>query len=134
MSHEENVEIARGWIDAFNRGDKAAFLALCDPDYENVPSSDWPESQPIRGREAVWAFFVQASDTWERVTYYIGELIEVAEDRLVFKERADIRGAASGVTVPWSYWVVMTFRAGKIRRSQWFSTRAEALEAAGQAA
>ena len=31
----------------------------------------------------------------------------------------------------WSFWVVLTFRRGKVLRQEWFADRAEALEAAG---
>ena len=31
----------------------------------------------------------------------------------------------------WSFWVVLTFREGKLRRFEWFADRAEALEAVG---
>jgi hypothetical protein len=37
---EENVEIVRRGTDAFNRRDKAAFIALCDPQVENVPPKE----------------------------------------------------------------------------------------------
>jgi ketosteroid isomerase-like protein len=54
---QENIQKFRQALDAFNRGDKAAFLAVCDPDYVNIPPREWPESAPTRGREAVWDFF-----------------------------------------------------------------------------
>jgi ketosteroid isomerase-like protein len=128
---QENVESLRRYQDAFNRGDRAAFLALCDPDYENVPSPEWPESQPTRGREAVWDFFVRNSDTWDEAVFNVGEVIELGDDKLVFEQQAEMKGAASGARVPWSYWQVMTFRDGKVSRTEWFRTRAEALEAVG---
>lgn len=34
---QENVEILRHGLDAFNRRDKAAFIALCDSGCENFP-------------------------------------------------------------------------------------------------
>jgi ketosteroid isomerase-like protein len=42
-------------------------------------------------------------------------------------------GKTSGAGVAWSYWVVFTFRDGKVLSSEWFSDRREALEAAGLA-
>jgi ketosteroid isomerase-like protein len=42
-----------------------------------------------------------------------------------------MRGKASGASVAWSYWVLFTFRDGKVLRSEWFADRGEALEAAG---
>ena len=34
---------------------------LCDPELENVPSREWPETEPIRGAEAVWGFLVEVA-------------------------------------------------------------------------
>ena len=41
------------------------------------------------------------------------------------------RGRASGADLVFSYWLVTTYRNGKIIRAEWFADRAEALEAAG---
>jgi hypothetical protein len=41
---QENVEIGRQLADAVNRRDKAASLALCDPELEWVPPANWPEN------------------------------------------------------------------------------------------
>jgi ketosteroid isomerase-like protein len=128
---EENVEIVREAMDAFNRRDRAAFLAFCDPDYENVPPRDWPESAPTRGREAVWDFFVQAQEPWGERTFELGEVIDAASDKLVAHQRSRMRGTASGADVVFSYWHVISIRDGKVVRSEWFTDRAEALEAAG---
>lgn len=125
------MESLRQYQDAFNRGDRAAFIALCDPDYENVPSADWFEPDKTYGGEAVWDYFVRNSDTWDEAVFDVGEVMEIADDRLVFEQRAEMKGATSGVMVPWSFWQVMTFRDGKIRRTEWFRTRDEAVEAAG---
>jgi ketosteroid isomerase-like protein len=128
---QSNIELFRAAVQAFNRGDRAAFLALCDPDYENFPPRDWPESAPIRGREAVWDFFVQGQEPWEGGAFELGEVIEVPPDRVVAEQRALMRGAASGANVAWSYWHLITIRDRKAVRSEWFGDRAEALEAAG---
>src|SRR6266487_586337 len=63
---QENVELVRQGLDAVNRRDRAAWLALCDPELENIPPQDWPESDPIRGGEPVFDFLaVEAQDAWE---------------------------------------------------------------------
>jgi ketosteroid isomerase-like protein len=56
---EESAESVRRAVDAFNRRDRATWLALCDPDIEWRPPAEWPESAPIRGAEAVWDFMIQ---------------------------------------------------------------------------
>src|SRR6185503_20409281 len=51
---QENLETWRRARDAFNRGDKAAWLAEHDPDVVMIPAREWPENAPIRGPEAIW--------------------------------------------------------------------------------
>ncbi len=130
---QENVESLRQALDAFNRGDTAVWSALCDPDLENVPPRDWPESDPIRGCTAVWNFFVEAQDAWgeESRPFEFAELIDAGNDKVVADMRREVRGKASGASVAWSYWQVVTFRNGKALHIAWFGDRAEALEAAG---
>jgi ketosteroid isomerase-like protein len=44
---EENVEVVRRFLDAFNRGNRAAWLAWLDEDYEITSIGDWPEARGI---------------------------------------------------------------------------------------
>ena len=128
---EENVAIFRQAFDAYNRGDKAAWVGLCDPEYENVPPDEWPEAALIRGPEAVWDFFVSNMEPWEESSIELGELIDAGGDKVVAEQRTEVRGRLSGARATWRYWVVATYRNRKAVRSEWFSERAEALEAAG---
>jgi len=130
---QENVEALRQGLEAVNRRDKAAWLAACDPDLENIPPSDWPESEPIRGSGLVYDFYVEAQDAWgdESSPYTHVELIDAGADTVAAQVSAEVRGNASGASVPWSYWQVVTFRDGKALRIEWFADRAEALKAVG---
>ena len=128
---QENVEVVRRGPDAFNRRDKAAWVAVCDPDVENFPPKEWPENAPIRGAEAIWDFFVEAVNAWEEGSFQWGEFIDAGTDKIVANQQREMRGKASGAGVVWSYWVVFTFRDGKLIRFEWFRDRTEALEAAG---
>ena len=128
---QENVEAVWRGLDAFNRRDKAAWIAVCDPEVENFPPHEWPESAPARGAEAIWEFFVEAVKAWEEGSFEWGELIDAEPDKVVANQRRQMRGKASGAGVDWSYWVVFTFRDRRLLRFEWFADRAEALEAAG---
>ena len=130
---QENVELARRALDAFHRRDKAAFLALCDPDYEWVPPADWPETAPVRGSEAVWAFLLELDEPWEAGTYEIAELFGCGGDKVVMHVRRHVRGKTSGVEADFDYWHVGTWRDGKGLRSEWFGDREAALQAATRA-
>jgi ketosteroid isomerase-like protein len=128
---QENVEAMRKALDAFNRRDRAAWLALCDPEFETVPSSDWPEIDPIQGPEAAWDFYVKADEPWEGSPYEYVDLMDGGNDKIVARQWREMRGKASGASVVYSYWFVATYRNGKALRAEWFASRAEALEAAG---
>ena len=120
----------RRGLDAFNRRDKAAWLAICDPDLENVPPRDWPESDPVRGPDAVWEFYLAGTDPWEDSPFEYLEVID-ADDQIAAEMRRNVRGRASGAATLWHFWQVATFRDGRLLRVQWFTDRAEALEILG---
>jgi ketosteroid isomerase-like protein len=128
---QENVETLHRGMDAFNRRDRTAWLALCDTEYETVPSDDWPEIEPIRGPEAVWDFYVQADEPWEKGDYECVDVLDAGNDRVVARMWRRARGKASGASVDYSYWVVVTFRKGKLFRIRWFEDRKAGLEAVG---
>src|SRR5438270_8537014 len=117
---QENVQTLHRGMDAFNRRDRAAWLALCDPEYETVPSDDWPEMEPIRGPEDAWDFYIEADEPWERSPYEYVEAMDGGNDKVVARMRREMRGKASGASVEYSYWVVVTFRDGKVLRVEWF--------------
>jgi ketosteroid isomerase-like protein len=127
---QENVEVVRQAFQAFNRRDKDAWLTFCDPEYETVPSADWPEIEPITGAEAAWDFYVAADDAWEPGPYEFDDASAVG-DQVVGHLRREARGKASGAAVSYSYWIVVTFHDTRVRRIEWFTGRTEALEAVG---
>jgi ketosteroid isomerase-like protein len=128
---QENVEIVRLSFEAVSRRDKAAFLALCDPEVKTVPLRDFPESAPTRGVEAVWDLFVELQGSWRKGALKPVELIEAGADRVVAHAYGEMLGEASGATVAASVWSVVTFGNRKMLRIDWFAERAEALDAAG---
>ena len=131
------MEIVRRRIDAFNRGDRAAWLVLLDEDYEIVPLDDWPDARMIRGREAGWDFYREVADTLSmrvasdthRPSY--ADLVDAGADKVLAHQRHEARGRASGADVEFDHWIVITFRDERVLRDEWFADRGEALEAAG---
>jgi ketosteroid isomerase-like protein len=128
---QENLDSLRLAFDAVNRRDRAAWLALCDPEIEDVPPRDWPESDPTRGGEAVWNLYVENYEPWRHAAIEPVELIEAAGGKVVAHAYGEMQGKASGAAVAWSYWQVATFGDGKVLRVEWFGERAEALKVAG---
>jgi len=123
--------MAQKGLDAFNRRDKAAWLALMDPEMEAIPPRDWPESAPIRGSEAVWSFYVQNIEAFREGVLENVELIDAGNDRVVAHLRGEMQGNLSDASVLFRFWLVSTFRKGRTVRQEWFADRAEALKAAG---
>ena len=128
---QENVETLRQSMDAFDRRDRSAWLALCHPDHEVVPVSDWPETGAIRGSEAVWDFYANIVESFDPFDSGDRELMDAGADKVVAHRATGLHGRASGAGVEFDYWVVVTIHDGKICRDEWFADRTEALEAAG---
>ncbi len=127
---QENVEIVRKVIETFDRRDRDAWLLLHDPEIEFRADPNWPESETIRGPEAVWDFYVELADAWEDDASEMVEVIEFGDDKLVWRVRRPVRGRASGVSDVLDYWCLCTFRRGEMLRQTWFANREKALEAA----
>ena len=127
---QENVATYGENIDAFDRRDRAAFLSARDPACEAIPDGNWPETAPIRGREAVWEFYVSVADAFG-MDSADAEIIEAGGDKVLVHREAQARGQMSGVEVMFDWSTVVPFREGKIVREQWFADRSAALEAAG---
>jgi len=98
---------------------------------KTFPPRDWPESDPTRGREAVWDLYVKNNEIWGEGAIKPVELIEAGDDKVVAHAQGEMQGQASGAAVAWSYWQVVTFRDGRALRIEWFADRAEALAAVG---
>lgn len=128
---QQNLETLRSATEAVSRRDREAWLNLHDRDAEFRADPDWPESETVRGREAVWDTIMSIVDAWEESPTNMVEAIDAGDDRLVAHFRQQIRGNASGVETEFDYWWVGKFRGGKIIGNYWFSDPAKALEAAG---
>jgi ketosteroid isomerase-like protein len=129
---QENVEIMRQSFDAFDRRDRAAWLALRVRDCEVIPSAMWPEVDAIRGRVAAWDFYIEVAEPFQRRPLAPDtEAVDAGPDKVLVHYQTVVRGRASGADIELNYWVLVTFREGKTLRDQWFTDRTEALKAAG---
>jgi ketosteroid isomerase-like protein len=126
---EENVEIALQVVAAVNRGDRSAFLLLNDPGLEFHAAAVWPEAGVLRGGEEVWDFAMSLNEAWEPSDYEIVEIIELGSKVALHITRAVV-GKACGITDELDQWTLIRIRGGKIVAQDWFTGRAEALEAA----
>jgi ketosteroid isomerase-like protein len=128
---EESVEIARQAVEAYNRGDRAAWFPLMDPQLEFLPAAEWPESGLLRGPEQVWDFGASLNETWEQSDFEIVEVIDPGSDIVALHLRRPVVGKASGIADVLDQWTVLRIRGGRVFWQRWFTSRAEALKAAG---
>ena len=126
-----NEELYRRGVDAFNRRDKEAWLQACDPEVESVPPREWPEPRSAKGADAVWDIIVANMGIFENAELKVVGPVAEGDGVLVAQLEGEMVGKTSGAAVLWSYHQVVTFRDGKAVRFDWFTNRAEAMEAAG---
>jgi ketosteroid isomerase-like protein len=127
---EENVEIVRKVIDAFNRGDLDAWLGFLSPEVV------W-ESLPLPGFRDVYRGRTEAREWRELLLEVfdfhleIDEITALSDDRVLMAASVRGRGRGSGLPLQRQSWEVSWLADGLITRRQVFWTRDEALEAAG---
>jgi ketosteroid isomerase-like protein len=127
---QDNVEVAREAIEAWNAGDMDRLRELYDPDaVMRYAVSNWPEPGPFLGREAIMRQFIWLRDTWDADSLdLVGDPLAVG-DRVVVHAlwRTAGRGPQGDMEMAWVY----TLRRGLIVSAEFFQDHAEALEAAG---
>ena len=123
---QENVEIVRRSLEAYQRGDLDAALA------DAHPQIDWNpfEEAQMRGVDAVRAYLTRWEGEWEELETTPEEFIE-GGDHVVAVVHFRGRGRGSGIDVEARSYSVYTLRNGKTVRMEEFIERHEALEAAG---
>jgi ketosteroid isomerase-like protein len=129
---QENVDVARRMLRAFNDGDIEAIVAECDPTVEWEEQSI-PGVEPLyHGHEGVRRWWA-ATILQEELGSIEGRLegVKEADDTVIASVRFEAEGTSSGARVQMPVHLVLTFRDGKLIRRQVFLTFAEALEAVG---
>lgn len=124
----EDVENLRAVYVRLATGDLRAGLELLDPDIEVVPSA--PGASPTRGLSAYLGFVAEFLEQWSDFRVEADELIDAPAGVLV-AERQHGLGRHSGVETTQRFYVLWTFRDGRVVRLQWINDRAAALARAG---
>jgi ketosteroid isomerase-like protein len=130
---EENVELVRRLLAAFNSGDVEAVVAAFDEECVLEEPREMPDrpTKGFRGHDGI--------REWMANLLAIGEVsfeprdITPGQGLLFMELDSRGRGAASGAPFEWTTYGVVRARGGKITRVQVFLDRSDALEAAGLA-
>jgi ketosteroid isomerase-like protein len=128
---QENVELGNRAIDALNRRDIDAFLALIDPEVEFYSRIvELEGGGPFRGHEGIrrwWQSLFSISPDFRTEI----EDVRAAGDLTVTRVRQRGHGVESDAPMEQMQWFVTQWRNGRMVRVRVFVGEIEALEAAG---
>jgi ketosteroid isomerase-like protein len=136
---EENVELVRGWMEAWQRGDRVQVeksIDSFDPEIE-WDASRFAERVPdlarvYHGAEGVRDFWRLWLSSWRDLQFEIKAVRDAGEEVVLLIENQRQWGRHSGIeTQVAPYGFVFTFRDGRITRVALYPTPEGALEAAG---
>ena len=129
---QENVEIVRRGIDAYNRGDLDGVLENWAPD----AVVDWSRSRGFdagvfRGHDAIRAHWQRLLESFDEVRVEVVDPIEDVEDGLLVVENLGYLRGRDGIEVQTRSALLVTIRDGQTASFTLYQTKQEALDAAG---
>jgi len=128
---QENLDVIRKWLEAWNSTDLDTFAGLFDGDAEVMTDPLWMEAGPFIGRAAVMSWYEGLKESWEgHDEIVLRELFE-AGDKVVARLDWRVRGRASGIETNLDATSVNNIEQGKIVRQHWYFDHAQALKAVG---
>ena len=128
---EENVGVARQFIQASNRRDLEAMTESFDPEIEWTPGGPAAVERAVyRGRDEVSDGFAETWETWEVFHLEEHEARDLG-DSVLWLGRAQMRGVAGHIELDQEFAVHLLIDGGKIGRITGFRTWQEALDAVG---
>ena len=128
---QENIDVVRQMLDAFNGGDVPAVLAAFDENCELNEPPEIPDRPALgfRGHDGIRKWMANLREVagvqFEPMSF------TTSGDVIVSEWASRGLGQGSGVPLEWTTFAVLRMRDGRILRAQGFLNRAEALEAAG---
>jgi ketosteroid isomerase-like protein len=133
---QDNVEVVRHQLEAWQRDDFEAFLSKAHRDIEwHAVLQRLVEGagSVFRGHEGVRRLWDAYRNELEGFQVEADEIRNAGKDRAVLLGRIRWRGVASGIEIDSPFGMVITVRDGKMFHSVDYLSQEEALEAAGVA-
>jgi len=127
---QQNVEVVKAWVAAWNRTDWDAMEQCFAPDCDIYGPEDFMESGPFKGWLSWHSEMERLKDSWESERVEVDELRDLGE-RVLARWRWVTVGKRSGIAGEIQVHVVHSLREGKIIRVDYFLDDAKALEAVG---
>ena len=129
---QENVELARRGLEAFNAHDTETFVEVWAHNCEffTVTGSRM-DGTPYRGHEGLRQYMAEAEQAWIGLRFDVDEIREGKDDVVVAVGYLRGKGRESGAAVEQRMGVVWRFEGGKLRHCRAYPDPDEALEAVG---
>ena len=125
---QENVEVVRRGIEAWNRRDADLWMRYATPEIEWMPAGPAAvEGAVYRGYDEVASGFESVWQTWEEFRFEESEVRDLDEE-VLWLGRVKMKGAASHVELDQEFAVRFVLCAGKLVTVQAFLTWREALD------
>ena len=127
---QQNTEVVRQLLDAFNRGDVDGVVGVFTEDCElREPPEMVDSAGGFFGHDGIRAWMANLRQVIE--VRFEPSTLTGSGDLIVAELAAHGRGQASGVPFAWTTFAVVRLRDARIARVQAFLTEDEALRAAG---
>jgi ketosteroid isomerase-like protein len=127
---QENVELYRRGIEAFNRRDLEAFLALAHPDVVGISRVLAIEGDSYRGHDGTREWWNDLLGVFPDFTIEV-VWVRDAGDLTVSELRNSAHGEGSPAPLEDLVWQVTEWRDGRVVRWQMYESEQSALDAAG---
>jgi ketosteroid isomerase-like protein len=128
---QENVELFRKALEAYNRRDIEAILEIWHPEAEWYPFTAQVEGDnAYHGHEGLRQWWANVEATFEEREASVEEVRDLG-DAVVALGHLRARGMGSGIEIDQVVFHLARFRHGKVAHWKLYLNRAEALEAAG---
>jgi ketosteroid isomerase-like protein len=128
---QENVDVVRRALEAYERGDMEEMLSYLDPELEwHSAIVGGAEGNVYRGHEGFRRWNADFLEIFERVRNEWNEFRDLG-DRVLAFGRVQARGRESGVEINSPMGWVVTVRGGKLLKAEGFLDPTQALKAAG---
>jgi ketosteroid isomerase-like protein len=129
---QEDIDVVRQVVDAFNRQDWGAWESYWHRDAEWHDPPDVPGSDVHRGLESIRRYFDEllelAADGWN---VEVDSIESVEPGRVLIRARSVVVGRESALPTEDGLFQVVDLEDGRLRRVRNFRTSREALEAVG---
>ena len=130
---QANVEVVRGFLEAYNGRDFDRIIELMDPSFEFRSRFVGLESVHRASEGFPHTYFEMLDEAYEHFQVALSEYIDAGAAVLTIG-RAEWRGKASGAQGETPVFPAFWLRAGKVIRAETFTERQEAFAAVGLSA